>query len=289
MPSRTLVSATVAGDRDSTRVAWFYDLPARGTWNMAVDEALLLRAVENRSPTFRFYEWEEPTLSLGYFQRHADRTLHEPSIRCPLVRRTTGGGAILHDRELTYSCTLPTAHALARRAADLYYAIHEAIVAVLAEFGLAAHLVQCDQRAIGTPATEPTGGFGCGAAGRGAQETAIGLAQEPFLCFQRLTAGDIIFKGQKVVGSAQRRCRGAVLQHGSILLARSEHAPELPGICDLGNFQLEASDLAERLGAALSGRLQFDFVAEPASTETMTRADAIEATKFSAESWLWLR
>jgi lipoate-protein ligase A len=263
-----------------TRVAWFYDPPSRGSWNMALDEALLLRAVEAGLPALRFYEWDEPTLSLGYFQRYADRASHEPSIRCPLVRRTTGGGAILHDRELTYSCALPSAHWLARRSADLYYAIHESIVAVLAEFGFAAGLQDCDQSAADASSTRTSDRFGCSTKGRGADSNARGVAHQPFLCFERRSAGDIILKGQKVVGSAQRRCRGAVLQHGSILLAKSGYAPELPGIRDLGDFQIETRDLAERLRAALTARLHFDFVVELPSNETR---------KFTAEAWRSLR
>jgi len=82
------------------------DRPAPGAWNMAVDEALLDAAVEQGVAALRFYQWSEPTLSLGYFQRHADRDSHAASHDCTLVRRQSGGGAILHDRELTYSLTL---------------------------------------------------------------------------------------------------------------------------------------------------------------------------------------
>ena len=70
---------------------------------MAVDEALLIDAAENGVATLRFYQWSEPTLSLGYFQRYDDRDQHAASRECAVVRRQTGGGAILHDRELTYS------------------------------------------------------------------------------------------------------------------------------------------------------------------------------------------
>ena len=90
------------------------DRPLPGAWNMAVDEALLLDASENGSASLRFYGWNAPTLSLGYFQRYDDRDLHAASRDCAVVRRQTGGGAILHDRELTYSLVLPPNHPLAR-------------------------------------------------------------------------------------------------------------------------------------------------------------------------------
>src|SRR3954464_5256758 len=84
--------------------------PPDGAWNMALDEALLHRAETDGMATLRFYGWREPTLSLGYFQQHADRALHPASENCTLIRRASGGGAILHDRELTYSIALPKSH-----------------------------------------------------------------------------------------------------------------------------------------------------------------------------------
>ncbi|HEY1784986.1 MAG TPA: lipoate--protein ligase family protein, partial [Pirellulales bacterium] len=78
------------------------DAPASGAWNMAVDEALVDDAAERGTCWLRFYGWSEPTLSLGYFQGHAERLVHRPSRHCPLVRRASGGGAILHDAEITY-------------------------------------------------------------------------------------------------------------------------------------------------------------------------------------------
>ncbi|RME36496.1 MAG: lipoate--protein ligase family protein, partial [Planctomycetota bacterium] len=106
------------------------DPPADGATNMARDEALMLAVGENRSsPTLRLYRWDPPTISLGYFQPYADyERLPEPEGNLPVVRRLTGGGAILHDRELTYSLTLPTGHPLlARGATSLYELVHSAV------------------------------------------------------------------------------------------------------------------------------------------------------------------
>jgi lipoate-protein ligase A len=273
-------AALAAGCNYSTTIVCFYDPPARGTWNMALDEALLHQAVVEGLPTLRFYEWGEPTLSLGYFQSYAHRQRHAASLDCPAVRRTTGGGAILHDRELTYSCSLPSTHWLARRAQDLYYAIHESIVAVLAQYGVVAHLYDCGRGAPRALARSSKVGCDCGPTQQ---------AQEPFLCFQRRTAGDVILSGRKVVGSAQRRCRGAVLQHGSIILARSACAPELPGIHDVVSCRFQSHDFAERMRGALSERLQFDFVSTRPAQKTLDRAAAIEVSKFAAGSWQQMR
>ena len=88
------------------------DPPAPGAWNMAVDEALFEQAAKFGTPTLRFYQWSEPTLSLGYFQNYDDRRSHAASLGTAAVRRTTGGGAILHDQELTYSLVWPAGQAI---------------------------------------------------------------------------------------------------------------------------------------------------------------------------------
>src|SRR5690606_30630672 len=148
-----------------------------------------------------------------------------PSAACAAVRRTTGGGAILHDRELTYSLTLPSGHWLGRRSSDLYYAVHQSVIAVLAECGLAASLHACEREPIHPEGNAPPLVPGCGAIER-LTRASQHQPSEPFLCFERRTAGDIVLNGQKICGSAQRRHKGAVLQHGSVLFERSPFAPQ---------------------------------------------------------------
>src|SRR5690606_37438550 len=123
----------MAAEKPSCRL--LYDAPGSGAWNMAVDEVLLNSAAQTGQMTMRFYRWSEPTLSLGYFQRYADRSLHAKSAACPVVRRSTGGGAIVHDVELTYSIAVPSHHPLARQADLLYDAAHESLLEALASWG----------------------------------------------------------------------------------------------------------------------------------------------------------
>ncbi len=163
--------------------------------NMARDEALMTLVGEGDSPpTLRLYQWIEPTISLGYFQHFADyRALPPPAGGLPVVRRLTGGGAILHDLELTYSITLPTGHPLlARGPSRLYESAHDVVIAVLAELGLRT--------------------------GRGGTSDDSGAAKGPFFCFQRRHCYDVLLGDEKIAGSAQRRTKSAVLQHGSIVL-----------------------------------------------------------------------
>ncbi len=193
--------------------------PGHGAWNMAVDEALLEAVAAGAPPTLRLYTWSEATISLGYFQREAPEL--QPGGRfhgLPAVRRLSGGGAILHHQELTYSCTLPGTHPLAEEPSRLYDELHRHIRLALAELGARV---------------EPRG--------------IVEGDDKPFLCFARGDRRDLLCRGFKVVGSAQRRRRRAVLQHGSILLRRSPFLPEFPGLLDLEQTKFDESRLAREL------------------------------------------
>ncbi|MEZ6048988.1 MAG: hypothetical protein R3C11_26115 [Planctomycetaceae bacterium] len=107
--------------------------PHSGVWNMAMDEALLERAVHQGIGSVRIYLWELPTVSLGYFQTNE---VHESLAHLPRVRRLTGGGAILHHHEITYSCTLPAEHQLADQTEELYEQVHAVIINYLQQFGV---------------------------------------------------------------------------------------------------------------------------------------------------------
>src|SRR5688572_3671775 len=100
--------AAVAKEISMPHARLIIDPPARGAWNMAVDELLLEEACRG-ARALRLYQWSEATLSLGYFQAAAERTEHTASRDCPLVRRASGGGAIVHHRELTYCLAMPVA------------------------------------------------------------------------------------------------------------------------------------------------------------------------------------
>jgi len=235
------------------------DPPAFGAWNMAVDELLLDQAAETGCPTLRFYTWREPTVSLGYFQTYASRSGHVGSSRCPLVRRLTGGGAIVHDAELTYGLSLPAGHPLAARTQDLYHAVHEALVETLASLGVRAKI--CD----GCSGLEP--------------------AAEPFLCFQRRAAGDVLVDGEKIAGSAQRRRRGAILQHGSVILWTSTAAPELPGLEALTGIRLTTPELADLWGVGLCERLGVRWLDEPWSDAEVSSIQKLVERKYTTDLW----
>jgi lipoate-protein ligase A len=226
---------------------------------MAVDDVLLESAAENRQCSLRFYDWSQPTLSLGYFQSHALGQAYCENADCSLVRRPTGGGAILHDRELTYSLATPTAREVAGDSSQLYLAVHGALVAALQDFGVHAEL-----------GCEPS-------------ERAPG--EQPFLCFQRRARGDVLLDGWKVCGSAQRRRRNAILQHGSLLLARSPKAPGLPGIEDVTGKSLPANELVEVAVKAIAAGLRLAADRQGLTTAEFEAADRLVLAKYANPAW----
>jgi lipoate-protein ligase A len=167
---------------------------------MARDEAMLewCRAAnggEDFVPTLRIYGWSVPTLSLGRFQ-DALQSVDQGFCRdhgIPVVRRPTGGGAVLHDREMTYSLVGPTgADPFTGSILESYRGIAAGIVRGLSFLGLQP---------------DPPAPARC-----------LPASASPAQCFARVGSYEITFGGRKVVGSAQVRRKGASLQHGSLLL-----------------------------------------------------------------------
>lgn len=240
------------------------DRPARGSWNMAVDQALLERAAAGGSPVLRLYQWEPATLSLGYFQSGRARESHPPSHHLDLVRRASGGGAIVHDRELTYSLVLPQSNRWAADNQNLFARMH-------------ATLIRC---------LEENGVDGCQVFSGAAAEKREG---EPFLCFQRRANGDVVLNDFKIAGSAQRRLDKALLQHGSFLVGQSAAAPELPGIRELSGVDLSVDTLIREWPPRLADAFDWEWRAASLEPAVVARAQEIESERFAADSWTWKR
>jgi lipoate-protein ligase A len=235
-------------------------LTADGPRQMALDEALL-DSVSSQpdAAVVRTYAWSEPTLSLGYFQSIAEVEADPRWQGVPLVRRSTGGGAIWHDREITYAVVLPRTHAVTRHPATLYETIHAACRATLAVLGVAT-----SRRgdAHGPP-----------------------LNPRPFLCFADRDPDDIVLGAQKVVGSAQRRRPHACLQHGSVLWSRSSLTPELPGISDLVTESGPMNDWIDQFPRRLAVGLALELVADAWRVDEQQRASELEAAAYRHDAW----
>ncbi|HEX6290757.1 MAG TPA: lipoate--protein ligase family protein [Herpetosiphonaceae bacterium] len=169
-------------------------LPRSGAENMAIDQAITDLYAAEQVPTLRFYRWTPACLSLGLGQR-LERDVDQAAcaeLGIDIVRRPTGGRAILHDQEVTYSLVAASDDPLvyAGSIVQSYRAISHALCAGLAQLGIAPEL-----------APAPSA--------RSAKSAA---------CFDLPSDYEITLSGRKLVGSAQARQQGAVLQHGSILL-----------------------------------------------------------------------
>jgi len=250
--------------------AW-WDGDADGVVNMAADEALGAVAERGGEPLIRFYGWSEPTVSLGAFQRLADARAIPDIAAASLVRRPSGGGAIVHGSDLTYALAVPKTHPLGQTAQLLYTAAHETLASVLQGHGIAARL----------------------------------FADPPhdadFLCFSRRAGGDLVVAAAgrqptaadpKVMGSAQRRLAGAVVQHGSLLLRANAGvgpAARHAGLEDL-HADLRSLDLRQLATAwldRLARRLGGDFHWEDGRFTTACSAEAAARTQAYADPrWL---
>jgi len=188
-----------AGRPDLTaRPAWRLIVEARprsGPWNMAVDEAIMLAYQAGEvAPTLRFYRWAPPTVTLGYFQDAATEVDREACLRegIGLVRRLTGGRAVLHDKEVTYSVVVSSG-LLPGSVVETYRKLAGGLVTGFKDLGLDAALA---------PEKATPGGPG-----------------SPYgACFEVPSSYEIVARGRKVVGSAQVRRKDVILQHGAILL-----------------------------------------------------------------------
>lgn len=239
---------------------------------MAVDEALVEAVAEDQTPTLRIYRWERPTLSLGYFQAYAERESHPPSLGADVVRRLSGGGAILHDLEITYSLILPCTYPLAADTQLLYSTVHRAIVSWLTSFfpgeGLPWRLDLC-----------------------GGEPNKSVLREQPFLCFQRRSPGDVLLVSNgasgdhKLVGSSQRRRRGSVLQHGSILWSTSEAAPEVCGFTQLTGLKVPLEKAERLLPSRLLEALELEGDESPLSEGILAAAEQKRQKRYKVPAW----
>jgi lipoate-protein ligase A len=153
--------------------------------NMALDEALLCAMPRLQTPVLRFYGWMQPAASFGYFQRYAE-VERLTSLR-PLVRRPTGGGLVPHDADWTYSLAFPVcAEWYGLRAAESYRRVHEWLRAAFAGLGVPTELAASAAR--------------------------LGPGQ----CFAGYEMSDLLWRGRKIAGAAQRRTRAGLLIQGSV-------------------------------------------------------------------------
>lgn len=249
---------------------------------MAVDEAIFISYLEGKSPpTLRFYGWSPPAVSIGYFQS-IEREINIERLKLKgygLVRRNTGGRAVLHDRELTYSIVAGTKEGLPDNLMESYLYISKAFVYAFQDLGVKAEINQ------------------------GADKYATSGA-----CFESPSWYEITVDGRKLVGSAQLRQKTAFLQHGSILLSFS--AADLGTVLNIPAESLETyvtmlqdkivslADLGVRLGPSeLALKISESFttlygiIFEPGELSAFETelASLLASNKYATDEWNYQR
>lgn len=170
--------------------------PARGAWNMAVDEAILQHIGRGDSPpTLRLYAWDPACLSLGHAQPFSDVDTARLRARgWEVVRRLTGGRAILHTDELTYSVIGSAAEpVLTGSVLESYNRLAQALLSAVKDLGLPVEMKERVGRVVNPTSSNP-------------------------VCFEVPSSYEITVNGKKLIGSAQARKKEGVLQHGSLPL-----------------------------------------------------------------------
>jgi lipoate-protein ligase A len=257
------------GSRTVTRWQLWLDLTGRPGWqNMAIDQALLDRA-RGGERWLRLYRWSPHCLSFGRHEpalRRYDRSRIQ-DLGLDVVRRPTGGRAVWHAEELTYALALPgTALGGLREA---YEEIHRMLISALRMLGVEAQLAAA-RRASGVDA--------------GA-------------CFSSPAGGEIMVGGRKAVGSAQLREGGALLQHGSILLAGRQAlvhaltigsaAPDLAGpILQLDSGSPDPARVADAIATAASERWGGEW-GRAGMPQCLVREAGRYQTRFRSPDWTW--
>lgn len=230
-----------------------------GPTNMAFDEALL-DAVD-ADPTvalLRTYEWSRPTLSLGYFQRIAEVESDARWHGVDVVRRPTGGGAIWHHHDLTYAIVLPKQHPCYTAPGLLYRTVHDAISEALGQLGVEVH--------------------------RMGEVSRKNRRDRPFLCFTDRDCEDIVKDDVKIAGSSQRRRPFAVLQHGSVLLARSSTAQELQGLGEITGRHFHPEELADGIRRTIPSALNLSPIENSDDARWMERLNASKP-RYLSRQW----
>jgi lipoate-protein ligase A len=229
---------------------------ADGAWNMAADETLLESAAAGIA-SFRLYAWSQPTLSLGYFQAHEPSRAFPRLNELAWVRRPSGGAALIHHHEVTYALGLPAGSPWHKRGESWLRRLHAVLTQALRDLGVSVHA--------------------CG----DEEETKRGEV----LCFLHHTPGDLLVGENKVVGSAQRKQRGALLQHGSILLAVSPYTPMIPGLNELTGSTISSESFCAVTVDALRRNTGWKLQARQWSPGEQQRIEQLVADKYSQPDW----
>jgi lipoate-protein ligase A len=250
---------------------------------MAIDEAIFREVSLHQSPpTIRFYTWDQPSVSIGYFQ-NALSDLNIPLLaekKIPWVRRITGGRGVFHHLELTYSFSAPVTLPSTQIPHDIKGSYQKISLGLATGFKTLGFPVQ-----LYTPPPHPVS----------LSEKKKG-ARNP-ICFSTPSRHELLIEGKKVVGSAQKRDKKGFLQQGSILLSHrledfspffrfySEVGPQFIGLFDYIKKGISLSDLESNLIAGLEKGLGVTFVKGGLTRRESELAGEFHEKKYGSQNW----
>lgn len=275
------------------------DEPKTGAENMALDHALSA-CLGSDEAVLRLYGWSRPTVSFGKNEPaercdDAPRTDGSDSTAPDYVRRPTGGRAVLHDAELTYAVVCPLDAFGGLR--EAYVQINRALAGALSAMGAAVHVAgEVDALGSGVDAAAEPGGHAPtvdhpGAPSSPGPAVASGpLPLDAGPCFQSPTRGEIVAAGRKLVGSAQARLEGALLQHGSILLEEGSgqlgsECVTLTELLGEASYEAVADQTGDVLRQSFGGRWS-DGGYDAVEVETAKR---LVEERYGSDTWTWRR
>lgn len=261
------------------------DTPAAGAYNMAADEAIFTAVSAGVSlPTLRLYGWQPLCLSLGYGQRSADVDLERIQANgWGIVRRPTGGRAILHGDELTYSVSLPAEDDLAQGdVVESYRRISQALLKALQFLGLSP---QSEKQVQGNRSLGP-------------------------VCFEVPSHYEITANGKKLIGSAQVRRKTGILQHGTlplygdigricdVLVYENDEAREIARqqVCErattletVAGKVIDWHTAADALVRGFAETFDIDFIPDRLSSDEKQCAESLTHTTYANDRWTFKR
>lgn len=256
--------------------------------NMAIDEAILtIHSLGKTPPTLRFYTWKPAALSIGYFQK-AEKEINFDKLKeygLDFVRRQTGGRAVLHDQELTYSVTISEQYpGMPSQVNEAYRVISNGLLKGFRSLGLKAEMVSL--------ASE--------------EEKAKYASLGSSACFDSPSWYELVVEGKKVAGSAQTRQKGTILQHGSILLdwdvdmlfdvlqfsserlkerMKAAFLDKAVAINQLGTKKVSLEEAKEAFFQGFADGLHIELIPGELTAEEQELAERLAEEKYSSQEW----
>ncbi|RKD25535.1 octanoyltransferase [Ammoniphilus oxalaticus] len=260
--------------------------------NMAIDEALLTsHSLGETPPTIRFYTWDPASLSIGYFQK-AEQEIDFEKVRkfgLGFVRRSTGGRAVLHDQELTYSVIVSEQYpGIPTQVNEAYRVISNGLLKGFQQLGLEAEMVSLASEA----------------------EKAKYVSAGSAACFDSPSWYELVVEGKKVAGSAQTRQKGTILQHGSIILdwdvemlfdtlkfsservkerLKASFLEKAVAINHLSDKKISLSEAKQAFFKGFEEGLGIELQRGELTSQEQTLAKQLAEQKYGSSDWNWKR